>query len=78
MIMAGLSAQKDGDLREALRQYQHASALQHTDVEDLLVAQALQLQGHNREANTISQRVAETSPNLAKAQKTAEDLLAGK
>jgi tetratricopeptide (TPR) repeat protein len=78
MAMLGVIAQKNGDLPEAVRQYQRASALQHTDVEDLLLSQALRQEGRLDEANAVFQRVAHTSPNLAAAEKTAEALLAGK
>jgi Tfp pilus assembly protein PilF len=78
MVMLGLIAQKNGDLAEAVRQYRSAAALQHNEVNYLLLAQALQLQGRADEANAISQRVAQTSPNLGRAQKMVESLLAGK
>jgi tetratricopeptide (TPR) repeat protein len=75
MVSLGLIAQKSGDLPEAVRQYQRASELRPYDVYDLLLAQALQLEGHADEAKAISQRVAQTSPNLAQAQRTMESLL---
>ena len=59
-------------------QYQRASALQPADVQYLLLAQALRLEGRLDEADAVFQRVAHTSPNLAAAQKTADSLLAGK
>ena len=67
-----------GDLAEAVRQYTHASALQHADTQYLLLAQALRQEGRLDEANVAFQRAARVSPNLAQAQKTAESLLAGK
>jgi uncharacterized protein HemY len=78
MAMLGVIAQKNGDLPEAVRQYQRASALQPADVQYLLLAQALRLEGRLDEADAVFQRVAHTSPNLAAAQKTADSLLAGK
>jgi tetratricopeptide (TPR) repeat protein len=78
MAMLGVIAQKNGDLPEAVRQYRRASALQHADVQYLLLAQALRLEGRLDEADAVFQRVAHTSPNLAAAQKTADSLLAGK
>jgi tetratricopeptide (TPR) repeat protein len=78
MAMLGVIAQKNGDLPEAVQQYQRASALQHSDVEELLLAQALRQEGRLDEANAIFKRVARTSPNLAAAEKTAAALLAGK
>jgi Tfp pilus assembly protein PilF len=78
MVGLGLIAQKDGDLPEAIRQYSHAMTVQPTDVGYLLLAQALQLQGHLEEAKAISERVAQFSSNLPEAQKTVESLLSGK
>jgi protein O-mannosyl-transferase len=78
MIGLGLIAQKEGDLPEAIRQYSHAMAVQPTDVGYLLLAQALQLQGHPQEAKEIVERVARFSANFPEAQKEAESLLSGK
>jgi tetratricopeptide (TPR) repeat protein len=78
MVGLGLIAQKNGDLPEAIRQYSHAMAVQPTDVGYLLLAQALQLDGHSEEAKAISERVAQFSSNLPEAQKTVESLLSGK
>ena len=77
MVMLGLIAQKNGDLPEAVRQYSHALALQHTDVQGLLLAQALRQEGRFDEANAVFKRAARFSPNIAEAQKTAESLLSG-
>jgi len=78
MIGLGLIAQKNGDLPEAVRQYSRAMAVEPTDVGFLLLARALQQQGHADEANAISERVARFSPNLPEAQKKVESLLSGK
>ena len=78
MIGLGLIAQNNGDLPEAVRQYSRAMAVEPTDVGFLLLAHALQQQGHSEEASAITERVARLSPNLAEAQKTAESLLSGK
>jgi predicted Zn-dependent protease len=78
MVGLGLMAQKAGDLPEAIRQYSRAMAVQPTDVGYLLLAQALRLQGHTKEAREISERVAQVSTNLTEAQKTVESLLSGK
>jgi tetratricopeptide (TPR) repeat protein len=78
MVTLGLIAQADGDLPTAVRQYSHAMALQPTDVGYLLLAQALQQEGHTDEANAIFQRAARFSRNLPQARKQAEALLAGK
>jgi len=53
-------------------------AVQPTDVGFLLLAHALQQEGHPDEAKAIFERVARFSPNLPEAQKTAESLLSGK
>ena len=78
MIGLGLIAQKTGDPAEAVREYSRAMAVQPTDVGFLLLARALQQEGRSDEAAAILQRVARMSPNLAEAQQTADDLLAGK
>ena len=78
MVGLGLIAQENGDLVEAIRQYSRAAAVQPTDVGYLLLARALQLEGHADEANAISESVARSSPDFSKAQKTAESLLSGK
>jgi len=78
MVTLGVMVQKSGDLAEALRQYERADALQHTDVQELLVAQALQLEGRTEQANAVYKRVAQRSPDLAQAQKTVETILHGR
>jgi tetratricopeptide (TPR) repeat protein len=78
MVRLGLIAEENGDLPEAVRQYWRAMAVQPTDVGFLLLAHALQQEGHSDEAKAISERVARFSPNLPEAQKTAESLLSGK
>jgi tetratricopeptide (TPR) repeat protein len=78
MIGLGLIAQNNGDLPEAVRQYSHAMAIEPTDVGYLLLAQALQLEGHTEEAKAISERVARMAQNFAEAQATANALLSGK
>jgi len=78
MVGLGLIAQENGNLAEAIRQYSRAAAVQPDDVVFLLLAHALQQEGHADEANAISESVARSSPDLPKAQKTAESLLSGK
>jgi len=78
MTGLGLLAQDNGDLPEAVRQYERAIAADPTDVGYLLLAQALQLQGRSEEAKAISERVAQLSANFAEAQKTAESFLSRK
>jgi protein O-mannosyl-transferase len=78
MIGLGLVAQKEGDLPEAVKQYSHAMAMEPTDVGYLLLARALEQEGHPNEAAAIRERVAKLSPDLAAAEKDAASLLAGK
>ena len=78
MTGLGLIAQENGDLPEAIHQYSRAIAAEPTDVGYVLLAQALQQAGRLDEANAIYERVARFSPNLAEAQKAAEQYLAGK
>jgi protein O-GlcNAc transferase len=78
MIGLGLIAQENGDLAEAVRLYSRAAAVQPTDVGYLLLARALQQEGHVDEANAISESVARSSPDLPKALKTTKSLLSGK
>ena len=75
LIGLGLIAQKKGDLAEAVRQYSRAMAIEPTDVAGLLLAQALEQQGHSDDARAINERVARLSPDLAAAQKQAQALL---
>ncbi|MGP8143523.1 MAG: tetratricopeptide repeat protein [Terriglobales bacterium] len=78
MTGLGLIAQQNGDLPEAVRQYQRAIAVRPTAVGYLLLAQALRQEGHADEAQKILDGLAHSSPNLAEAQKAAELLLSGK
>jgi tetratricopeptide (TPR) repeat protein len=76
MIGLGLIAEKNGDLSEAVRWYARALLMQRDDVVSLLLAHALQQEGHADQAREISELVA--SSNLPDARKAAEELLAGK
>jgi tetratricopeptide (TPR) repeat protein len=78
MIELGLTAQKAGDLPEAVRQYSHAMEVQSTDVGCLLLAHALQQQGRSAEATAMFERAARLSTNLPEAQKAAQSFLSGK
>ena len=78
MIGLGLIAQKNGNPAEAVRQYSRAMSAEPTDVGFVLLARALQAEGRLDEANAILERVARSSPNLAEAQRTADELLSGK
>jgi protein O-mannosyl-transferase len=78
MVALGVIAQKSGDLSGAVQQYARAAEREHTDVNQLLLVQALRLQGHKAQADAVFNRVAQSSPNLAAAQKAADALLAGR
>jgi tetratricopeptide (TPR) repeat protein len=75
MVGLGLVAQDDGELAEAIRRYSLALSAQPSEVEYLLLAQALQRAGHLDEAGTIYQRLSRLSPDFAEAQKEADELL---
>jgi tetratricopeptide (TPR) repeat protein len=77
MTGLGLLAQERGDLPEAIRQYSHAVEAEPTDIGYLLLAQALQREGHLDQANAINEQMAHFSLNLAEAQKAARLLLSG-
>jgi len=78
MIGLGLIARQNADLPEAVRQFSHAMAVEPTDVGYLLLAQALQEEGHSDEAEAINEKVARFSPNLAEAKRSSQSLLEGK
>ena len=78
MIGLGLIAEKNGDVPEAIRWYARALAVQPDDVVSLLLAHALQQEGHLDEAKEISERAARFSTDFPEAQKAAEELLSGK
>ncbi len=75
IVGLGLVAQKSGDFDEAIRQYSRAMAIQPTDVGFLLIAGALDQQGHSAEASAIRERVARFSKDFAAAKKEAQSLL---
>jgi tetratricopeptide (TPR) repeat protein len=74
-VTLGLIAQRRGDLPEAVQWYSRAMALRPTDVGFLLLARALQQEGHNNEADEMLQRAAHLSSNFSQAKKQAESLL---
>jgi len=78
MVALGVIKEREGDLSAAVQQYSHAMALQPTDVGYLLLAHALQEEGHADDANAALDRAARLSRNLPQAQLQAESLLAGK
>ncbi len=77
LLGLGLIAQGKGDLAEAIRMYSAAAKAQPSEVADLLLAQAMQLAGHQEEAKAIYDRLA-SSPHLAEAQMAVQSLAPGK
>jgi protein O-mannosyl-transferase len=78
MIGLGLIAQDSGDFADAVRWYSRAVSVQASDVEYLLLAQALLRAGRPDEASAIYDRFSRLSPNLSQAQQEAETLLSRK
>ncbi|MGB9235704.1 MAG: hypothetical protein WCC04_14935 [Terriglobales bacterium] len=78
LVMLGVLEETAGDLPAAVQQYSRAMALQPTDVGYLLLAHALQQEGHASEASDARERAARMSSNLPQAQMQADSLLAGK
>ncbi len=76
MVGLGLIADANGDPAEAVRQYSRAQVARPDDVTSILLAQALQREGHPDEAQAILERV-RSSPNFFEAQKIAALLHAG-
>jgi protein O-mannosyl-transferase len=74
MIGLGLIAQKNGDPAEAVREYLQAMAVEPTDVGYLLLAQALEDEGHKDEAKAIRERIQKLSANIEAARKQADSL----
>jgi tetratricopeptide (TPR) repeat protein len=78
LVGLGLIAHKSADFPEAVRQYSRAMAIEPTDVGFLLMAKALEQQGHSDEARALNERVARYSPDLAAAQRQVDDMLNSK
>ena len=77
MVGLGLIAEAQGDPAEAVREFSRAQAAKPGDLISVLLAHALQQEGHADEAQAILER-ARSSPNFSEAQKTAALLLSGK
>jgi tetratricopeptide (TPR) repeat protein len=75
LIGLGLIAQKNGEFAEAVRDYSRAMGAEPTDVGYLLLAQALEDEGHKDGAKAIRERLQKLSPDLDAAKKQAESLL---
>ncbi len=79
MVALGVIAERDGNLPEAIQEFEQAMRLQPTDVGYLLLGNALLEQGgHDNEANAMLQRAARMSKNIDAAQKQAQALVDGK
>jgi protein O-mannosyl-transferase len=74
-IGLGLLAQKTGDFNEAARQYARAVAIQPTDLDYLLLAQALKLAGHPEEAQLAYQQASALSQDMNRTQEIVSALL---
>ena len=75
-IGVGLLAEQSGDFATAASMFSRAMAIQPTDVGFLLLAQALEKNGHPGEAQMAYQQAQRISPNLPEAQQAANRLLA--
>jgi tetratricopeptide (TPR) repeat protein len=75
LIGLGLIAQKNGDFEDAVRDYSRAMAAEPTDVGYLLLAQALEDEGHKDEAKAIREKLQKLSPDPEAAKKQAGVLL---
>jgi uncharacterized protein HemY len=75
LIGLGLIAQKNGDFEDAVRDYSRAMAAEPTDVGYLLLAQALEDEGHKDEAKAIREKLQKLSPDPEAAKKQAGALL---
>ncbi len=70
----GLAKQKSGDLAGAIQAYSEGTKITPTDVGYLLLARALEQNGHQAEAVTATQQAKVLSRNFADAQRVAERL----
>jgi protein O-mannosyl-transferase len=75
LVGLGLVAEHEGNFAEAARQFSNAMSIQPTDVGYLLLARALEKEGHISEAQTARQQAARLSSNLSAAQKEADKLM---
>lgn len=76
LIGIGLLSYRAGDFRQAAEQFSRAAASQPSDVAYLLLARALEQEGHFPEAQSAYQKAKPLSTDLGAAQQTAESLLA--
>jgi protein O-mannosyl-transferase len=75
IVGIGLISQKQGDLYGAVRAYSQTVAIQPSDVGYLLLAQALEKQGHTEQAQAMVERAVRLSPNLTAARTQVASLL---
>ncbi len=78
VVTVGVLDDRLGDPSAAVQQYTRAMAMQPTDVGYLLLAHALQKEGHADEAAAAREHAASISSDLDQAQAQADSLLAGK
>jgi uncharacterized protein HemY len=78
LVVVGLLADGEGDFAGAARRFSQATDLHPTDVGYLLLADALQKEGHADAANKAREHAASISSDLKRAEAQAKSLLAGK
>jgi protein O-mannosyl-transferase len=71
----GLLEQKRGDLKQAVADYGRAASFEPTDVEYLLLGQALEKAGRLEEAKAADDQAQQLSPDLPQAEQSAKQLL---
>jgi len=76
LIGSGLLAMRSGDLTRAVGQFSQAAKGQPSDVNFLLIAEALRRNGQSAEANQAFAQAQKVSANLSQAQATVADYLA--
>jgi len=75
IVGLGLVAEHEGNFAEAARQFSNAMAIQPTDVGYVLLAQALEKEGHVNEAQVARERAAQISSDLSAAEREAGGLM---
>ena len=75
IVGLGLVAEHEGNFAEAARQFSNAMAIQPTDVGYVLLAQALEKEGHVNEARVARERAAQISSDLSAAEREADGLM---
>lgn len=75
IVGLGLVAEHEGNFAEAARQFASAMAIQPTAVGYVLLARALEKDGHSSDAEAARERAAQLSPDLNAAEKEADGLM---